>query len=93
MKEFTIGDMINALQKLDPELPIYDHYYDEEQEAEVWFNLVKPNPKKVTLYLKARMEGEILIGELTDERAGGEILERKKVVILYPPGKDEIEFG
>jgi len=52
MKEFTVGDMIKALAKMDPELPIYDHYFDDEVQQEIWFNMAKPKPKKQTIYLQ-----------------------------------------
>ena len=92
MKEFTVGDMIKALEKLDPDLPLYDHYHDDDLDAEVWFNLTKPESKKVNIWLTPRVvDGEVM-GEWTDSKPRGEILEQKKVVILWPMAKDEIEI-
>lgn len=91
-KEFTIADMIKTLEKLDPELPVYDHYYDDEENAEIWFNVAKPTPKKKTIYLTAQKEGKNLIVQWSDDKNAGQIIEKKKVVILYPPATDEIEF-
>jgi hypothetical protein len=93
LKEFTVGDMIKALEKLDPALPIYDHYYDAEENAEVWFNVIKPTPKKQTIYLTARKEGRKLIAQWTDEKTSGQVVEQKNIVILYPPDKHAIELG
>ncbi len=91
-KEFTVADMIKALEKLDPALPIYDHYFDDEECAEVWFNLAKPTPRKVMIYLTAQMEGKNIKLQWNDAKTAGQVIEKKKVVILYPPAKDEIEL-
>ena len=91
-KEFTVGDMIKALEKLDPDLPIYDQYCDDETLEEVWFNWNKPKPKTRTIYLKASQEGDTLTLGWTEDRAGGKIVEKKKVVILYPPEKGVTEL-
>ena len=92
MKEFTVGDMIKALEKMDPDLPVYDHYYDEELESEVWFNVAKPKPKKQTLYLKGTRDGDTVTLAWTDQNSEGKTIEKKKVVILYPPEKGVLEF-
>lgn len=92
MKEFTVGDMIKALEKMDPDLPIYDHYYDEELEKEIWFNMAKPRPKKQTIYLKGTQEeGQITLA-WTDNRSDGKTVDKKAIVILYPPEKGVIEL-
>jgi len=91
-KEFTVADMIKALEKLDPALPIYDHYYDEEEGEEVWFNVTKPTPKKVTIYLTALQQGKKIKLQWSDNKNSGQLVEQKKAVILYPPAKDEIEL-
>jgi len=91
-KEFTVADMIKALAKLDPTLPIYDHYYDEEEGEEVWFNVVKPTPKKVTIYLTALQQGKKIKLQWSDNKNAGQVVDKKKAVILYPPAKDEIEL-
>lgn len=92
MKEFTVGDMIKALEKMDPDLPLYDHYFDDEVQQEVWFNVAKPKPKKQTIYLKGKKEGNTLNVAWTDHTAEGKTIEKKKVVILYPAEKGVIEF-
>jgi hypothetical protein len=92
MKDFTVGDLIKVLQKLDPALPLYDHYYDEELQQEVWFNLAKPKPKKQTLHLKATSgKGSLSLG-WAEPNADGRTIEKKKVVVLYPAEKDVIEI-
>jgi len=91
-KEFTVADMIKALEKLDPALPIYDHYYDEEEGEEVWFNVTKPTPKKVTIYLTALQQGKKIKLQWSDNKNAGQVVDKKKAVILYPPAKDEIEL-
>lgn len=91
-KEFTVGDMIRALEKLDPDLPIYDSYCDEETLEEVWFNWDKPRAKTRTIYLKGTLEGDTVNLAWSEERAGGKIIEKKKVVILYPPEKGVTEL-
>jgi len=92
-KECTVADMIRALEKLDPALPVYDHYFDEEESAEVWFNVAKPTPKKKTIYLTAHKQGKNIKVQWTDDKSSGQVIEQKKVVILYPPASNEIEFG
>lgn len=92
-KEFTVADMIKALEKLDPALPLYDHYFDEEECSEIWFNLAKPTPKKKTIYLTASKQGKTLKVQWSDDKSAGEVIEQKKVVILYPPARDEIDLG
>jgi hypothetical protein len=92
-KEFTVGDMIASLQKLDPDLPLYDHFFDEEAGAECWFNLSKPKPKRRTIYLKARPTQDEILLEWTDERGGEPVLATKQVVILYPLQKGEVLLG
>lgn len=92
MKEFTVSDMIRALEKLDPELPIYDHYYDDELQKEVWFNVARPRPRQQTIYLKGNKEGDTLYVAWTDRNAEGKTIEKKKIVMLYPPEKGVIEF-
>lgn len=91
-KEFTVADMIKALEKLDPALPIYDHYYDEEERSEVWFNATKPTPKKVTIYLVAQKQGKNITVQWSDDKTAGKIVEQKKIVILYPQAPGEIEL-
>lgn len=92
MKEFTVGDMIKALAKMDPDLPIYDHYYDEDVQQEIWFNMAKPKPKKQTIYLQGTRKRNKVTLAWTDEKSAGTTIESKKVVILYPPEKGVIEF-
>lgn len=92
-KEFTVADMIKALSKLDPALPLYDHYYDEEEGSEIWFNLAKPTPKKKTIYLTASKQGKTLKIQWSDDKTSGEVVEKKQVVILYPPARGEIDLG
>lgn len=92
-KEFTVADMIKALSKLDPALPLYDHYYDDEEGSEIWFNLARPTPRKKTIYLTALQRGKKLKIQWSDDKNSGEVVEQKKVVILYPPARDEIELG
>lgn len=92
MKEFTVGDMIRALAKLDPELPVYDHYYDEDVQKEVWFNVARPRPKKQTIYLKGTHDGETLTLAWSEKGAEGKTVDRKKVVVLYPPEEGVIEI-
>ena len=83
-KEFTVADMIKALEKLDPSLPIYDHYYDEEEGEEVWFNVTKPTPKKVTIYLTALQLGKKIKLQWSDNKNSGQVVEQKKAVIQTP---------
>jgi len=92
MKELTVGDMIRVLEKLDPSLPVYDHYFDEEIAKEVWFNVARPRPKKQTIYLVGVREKSKITLAWSDQKAGGEIIEKKKVVVLYPPEEGVIEF-
>lgn len=92
-KEFTVGDMIKALAKLDPDLPLYDHFFDDEEGSEIWFNLARPTPKKKTIYLTAVKEGRNLKVQWSDDKTAGEVVDKKKVVILYPPARGEIDLG
>ena len=92
-KEFTVGEMISVLLKLDKDLPIYDHFYDSDVEAECWFNLSKPKPRKKTIYLYARKIGKETMCEWSEVKTGEKILETKKVVLLYPPDNTAIEIG
>ncbi len=91
-KEFTVGDMIRALEKLDPDLPIYDQHCDDETLEEVWFNRDKPKPKTQTIYLKGSLEGDTVTLAWTDQRVGGKTIEKKKIVILYPQEKGVTEL-
>jgi hypothetical protein len=92
MKEFTVGDMLKVLEKLDPDLPLYDHYFDEEVEKEVWFNVARPKPRKQTIYLVGTREKDQLTLAWTDNKSEGKIIDRKKIVVLYPPESGVIEF-
>ncbi|KAF1080249.1 MAG: hypothetical protein GQF41_3417 [Candidatus Rifleibacterium amylolyticum] len=92
MKEFTVGDMIKVLQKLDSELPLYDHYYDDEIAREVWFNVARPRPKKKTIYLVGTRENDQVTLAWTDNRSEGQLIDKKKIVMLYPPESGVIEF-